>query len=70
MEARTITPVQRDLLRLFEYDHSDNFAMEIRAILNSYFQRKIDEETDRLWDEGILDEVALERLRHEDFHKN
>ena len=40
MEARTITPVQRDLLRLFEYDHSDNFAMEIRAVLNSYFQKK------------------------------
>ena len=43
--------------------------MEIRAVLNAYFQKKLDEETDKLWDEGILDEAALERLRHEDFHK-
>ena len=41
MEARAITPVQRNLLRLFEYDHSDNFAMEIRAVLNAYFQKKL-----------------------------
>ena len=41
MDARAITPVQRDLLRLFEYDHSDNFAMEIRAVLNAYFQKKL-----------------------------
>ena len=69
MDARAITPVQRDLLRLFEYDHSDEFAKEIREVLSSYFRKKLDEETDRLWDEGILDEAALETLRHEDFHK-
>ena len=69
MEARSLTPVQQDLLRLFSFNHSDEFAKEIREVLSSYFRKKLDEETDRLWDEGILDEAALERLRHEDFHK-
>lgn len=70
MEAHVLTPVQQDLLRLFSFDHSDNFAKEIKSVLNSYFQSKIDEETDRLWETGVLNEEKLEQLRHENLHKS
>lgn len=70
MEARSLTPVQQDLLRLFSFNHSDEFAKEIKEVLSSYLRKKLEEETNRLWDEGILDEKALEKLRHEDLHKS
>lgn len=70
MEAKTLTPVQKDLLRMFSYDHSDAFANEIKSVLNKYFQSKIDEETDRLWDDGTLNQAALDAIRKEDLHSS
>ncbi|MDE7421934.1 MAG: hypothetical protein K2N35_17230 [Muribaculaceae bacterium] len=69
MEARVLTPVQEDLLKMFAFDHSDSFAIEIKKVLKTYLLKKIDEETTRLWDEGILDQKRLDELRHEDLHK-
>ncbi|MDE6551718.1 MAG: hypothetical protein K2K98_01965 [Muribaculaceae bacterium] len=69
MEARALTPVQEDLLKMFAFDHSDSFAIEIKKVLKTYLLHKIDEETTRLWDEGILDQERLDELRHEDLRK-
>lgn len=68
MEAKSLTPIQKDLLRMFSYDHSDAFAKEIKSVLNKYFQTKIDEETNRLWENGELDQTALDAIRKEDLH--
>ncbi|MDE5848089.1 MAG: hypothetical protein K2M83_09490 [Muribaculaceae bacterium] len=69
MEARALTPVQEDLLKMFAFDHSDSFAKEIKKVLKNYLLKKIDEETTRLWDEGVFDQKDLDELRHEDLHK-
>ncbi len=69
METRELTPVQQDLLRMFAFDHSDSFAFEIKTVLKDYLLKKIDKETDRLWDEGILDQNRLDEIRQEDLHK-
>lgn len=69
MEARSLTPTQQELLRMFSYDHSDSFAKEIKSIISAYYLKKIDDEMDRLWDMGILNEEKLKQLRKEDFHK-
>lgn len=69
MEARALTPVQEDLLKMFAFDHSDSFAIEIKKVLKTYLLHKIDEETTRLWDEGILNQERLDELRHEDLRK-
>ncbi len=68
MEARTLTPTQLHLLKLFSHNDSEEYALEIQDVLTQHFQKKLDEEADRLWDEGILDDKRLEELRHEDFH--
>ena len=34
-----------------------------------HFQAKLDQESDRLWDEGILDQQRLDELRKEDLHR-
>lgn len=68
MNATQITPTQMHLLKLFSFDKSESRALEIKDVLMRYFQGRLDAESDRLWDEGILDQERLEELRHKDFH--
>ena len=68
MTASSITPAQREMLKLLAYNKSDEFAFEMKRVLVKYFQKRIDEETERLWNEGILDQNALDRINEEDLH--
>lgn len=68
MNKQSLTPVQKDLLRMFSFDHSDKFANEIKGVLSDYFLSKIDAETDKLWEDGRLDQKALDNIRKEDLH--
>ena len=68
MNATQITPTQMHLLKLFSFDQSESRAQEIKDVLMRYFQGRLDAESDRLWDEGVLDQNRLDELRHKDFH--
>ena len=68
MEATTLTPTQQRLLKLFSFDSSEAYAREIQEVLTRHFQAKLDQESDRLWDEGILNQQRLDELRKEDLH--
>ena len=70
MNATQITPTQMHLLKLFSFDKSESRALEIKDVLMRYFQGRLDAESDRLWDEGVLDQERLEQLRHKDLHAN
>lgn len=70
MNANSLTPMQHELLKLFSFDHSEAFAVEMKRVLTRHLLSKLDSETDRLWDEGILDQKVLDELRHEDLHSN
>ena len=69
MEAKKLTPVQIELLRMFSFDHSDEFAKEIKEVLGYYLRRKLDDELDKLWDNGTLDQEKLDQIRKEDLHQ-
>ena len=69
MEAKKLTPVQIDLLRMFSFDHSDEFAIEIKEVLGNYLQHKLDDELDKLWDNGTLNQEKLDQIRKEDLHQ-
>ena len=66
--GRGLTPTQVHLLRAFSYNNSEEYAREIQEVLTKHFQAKLDEESDRLWDEGILDQKKLDELRQTDLH--
>lgn len=68
MEATILNPAQMHLLKLFSFNKSEDFAKEIQQVLTRYFQEKLDAETDRLWDEGILNQERLDEIRREDLH--
>ena len=68
MEATALNPTQMHLLKLFSFNNSEDYAREIQTVLTAHFQRQLDEEADRLWDAGILNQQRLDEIRQEDLH--
>ena len=69
MNTHTITPMQQELLKMFSFDHSDEYAKEIKAVLTRHFLSKIDEEMDLLWSNGVLNQEKLDSMMKEDLHQ-
>ena len=68
MEATTLNPTQMHLLKLFSFNNSEEFASEVQMVLTRYFMKQLDEEADRLWDAGILNQATLDAIRKTDLH--
>jgi len=68
METAVLNPTQMHLLKLFAFNNSEDYAREIQTVLTRYFQQKLDEESDLLWNDGILDQERLDEIRKMDFH--
>ncbi len=68
MDATILTPAQQHLLKLFSFDRSDSYAREIQEVLMRHFQKKLDEESDFLWDAGVLNQERLDDIKNEDLH--
>lgn len=69
MKSYGLTPVQKHLLKLFSFDHSEDFALEVKDVLNSYLQTKLDAQLNKLWDDGVLNQDKLDEIRKEDLHQ-
>ena len=57
--------VQLHILNMFNYCHSDESIQELQSVLADYYAAKVQEEADRLWDEGTLNEEAIETILSE-----
>lgn len=63
-----------DLLQIKEGDlfsQSPSYVYELlkkELETTHYFQQKLDEESDRLWESGVLDQERLDEIRHMDLH--
>ena len=68
MEAAVLNPTQMHWLKLFAFNKSEEYAREVQMVLMHYFQEKLDEESDRLWESGVLDQDRLNEIRHMDLH--
>ena len=68
METTALNPTQMHLLKLFAFNNSEEYAREVQMVLMRHFQAQLDAESDRLWDEGILNQEALDAIRQEDLH--
>ena len=68
MKTTVLNPTQMHLLKLFSFNNSEEYAREIQTVLTRHFQERLDAESDRLWDEGILNQEKLDELRHIYFH--
>ncbi len=63
MEATVFNSAQQHILKLMSTFKTDRQVEELRHVLSEYYARKAEEELERLWDEGILDQRKLDELR-------
>ena len=56
------TPAQLHILEMMQHFKTESAVLELQEVLADFYARKVQEEADRLWDEGILDAEAIEEL--------
>lgn len=61
----TLNPVQLHLLEMFSYCKSDKAMSDLKDVLADFYAKQVQEEADRLWDEGTLNEEAIGRILDE-----
>lgn len=67
-EAKGLTNLQLELLKIFSFNVDDQQLREIKSLLAKYFAEKVTSEMDRLWDEkkwsnDTMDQWSKEHLR-------
>jgi hypothetical protein len=67
MEAvRTkFNPIQLHILEMFNYCHSEESMNELKDVLADFYAKQVQNEADRLWNEGTLNAEAIDRILDE-----
>jgi hypothetical protein len=60
-----LSNIQKELLKLYAYNISDEELFEIKLILSQYFAKRTTEEMDKFLDENGIDEDTLVKWSHE-----
>ena len=59
------TPFQMQMLKLTERIKSQEEMDEIRQLVSKYFADKAQQEVDRLWELGVINDEVIESWKHE-----
>lgn len=62
--AMTLNPAQIMVLQSFATIDNEQDEQELRELLKSFYAKKMDEEMQRLWDNGTLDQKTLDDLKN------
>lgn len=65
MSISSINPIQLHLLEMFNYCKNDKMLADLKDCLAEFYAKQVQEEADRLWDQGVLDGDAIERILQE-----
>ena len=65
MTTTSINPIQLHILEMFNYCKSEKMMSDLKDCLADFYAKQVQEEADRLWDEGVLDGEAIERILDE-----
>lgn len=60
-----MTNLQLELLKLFNYELSDEQLLEIKELLSNYFAQQATDEMDKVWDEQGLTEGTMDKWLNE-----
>ncbi len=55
---------QLELLDMLSFVKSPMMLSELRQVVSDYFAKQAEEEIDRLWEDGTLNETKVESFRH------
>ena len=65
MQTMVLNQAQREVLNVMSCLGKDDDLSELKQLLVSFLNERLQRELDVLWDNGTLDEKKLESLRHE-----
>lgn len=65
METAMYNPAQLQLMEVMSFVKTEKALEDMNAVLADYFAKQIDEEMDRLWDEGMVNEDTIEQWSKE-----
>ena len=60
-----LNQAQMDFLRLLSHFTTEEEVRELNDLVCKYYAQKIDEEMDRLWDEGKINDSVIEEWKNE-----
>ena len=63
--ANRLNPIQLHLIEMFNYCDSESSMSELKDVLAKFYAKQVQEQADRMWDEGVLDEQKIEQILDE-----
>ena len=64
----TFNSVQLHILEMFNYCNSERAISDLKEVLADFYAKQVQTEADRLWDEGVLNGDAIEKILDEHWH--
>ena len=61
----TFNSVQLHILEMFNYCNSERAISDQKEVLADFYAKQVQSEADRLWDEGVLNGDAIEKILDE-----
>ncbi|MDR1720143.1 MAG: hypothetical protein LBR67_08535 [Dysgonamonadaceae bacterium] len=55
-------PVQLHLIEMFSYIKTEEAMNELQEVLLDFYKKKLNEETNRLWAEGVINDDKIEEM--------
>ncbi len=65
MEGTKFNEAQLHILRVMSHIKSDEELQALKKVISEYYARRVDEEAERLWNEGVLSQDKLDEIRKE-----
>jgi hypothetical protein len=65
MIKTAFNPIQLHILEMFNYCNSEQMMSDLKDCLADFYAKQVQQEADRLWDEGILDGKAIDQITEE-----
>lgn len=64
MKTTVFNQAQMQLLEMMSFVRTPESLADLNQVISDYFAKKAQEEIDRLWDAGELNEEKVENFRH------
>ncbi len=65
VQIQAFTPFQVQMLEMTSRVRSESEMDDIRRMLANYFAQRAEDEIDKLWDEGVLNDEVMEQWKTE-----
>jgi len=65
MQLNTMNQSQMMILESFAGAQDEQEVNELMDVLRNFYAKRLEAEMERLWDDGTLDQSALDKLRNE-----